>query len=316
MMGAPLGTIKIRRTERVPGGRPHKLYNNHPGNSSAEKYILSDRIMLPRLFAFDLDGTLLTGGKRLSPANENALHEMAEAGAVIAFASGRLGSSMQKLVPATLPDVAMLTLNGAAVYTGRSKGARKILDIPLSNTAADCLVDHALNKPFGLNYYIDGRLYAVNNQTTAPWLGLYYEQTGTEYHYVENLDAFRGRRPSKIIFVGPPALLDEQETYFRRRWGASVYVCRTWDYYLEFMDPRVNKAAGLEALAKEYGVEWPQVAAFGDAENDIPMLEKAGQGIAMANASTEVKRAAGRVSPWTNDEDGVAKEWERMKKEL
>ena len=71
--------------------------------------------MIPHLFAFDLDGTLLTDDKLLSPANTRALHEMAAAGAVIVFASGRLGSSMQKIVPSTLPDVALLTLNGAAV---------------------------------------------------------------------------------------------------------------------------------------------------------------------------------------------------------
>jgi hypothetical protein len=43
------------------------------------------------------------------------------------------------------------------------------------------------------------------------------------------------------------------------------------------------------------------------------MLEMAGLGVAMANAVPQVKRAAHRVSPWTNDEDGIAREWERMK---
>jgi hydroxymethylpyrimidine pyrophosphatase-like HAD family hydrolase len=80
------------------------------------------------------------------------------------------------------------------------------------------------------------------------------------------------------------------------------------------MDPCANKGHGLEALAREYGLDWSAIAAFGDAANDIPMLEKAGWGVAMANATPEVKLAAGRVSPWTNNEDAVAKEWELMKK--
>ena len=82
--------------------------------------------MLPRLFAFDLDGTLLNEGKQLSPANARALREMAETGAVIVYASGRMGSAMEKFVPPAISDVAMLTLNGAKVYTGRSSGARKV----------------------------------------------------------------------------------------------------------------------------------------------------------------------------------------------
>lgn len=273
--------------------------------------------MLPRLFAFDLDGTLLTDGKQLSPANTRALHEMAASGAVVAFASGRLGSSMQKHVPPDLDDVAMLTLNGAVVYTGRANGARKVLDISMPDVNADYLIEYARNKPFALNYYIDDNLYAVRTASSEPWIRLYYDQTGTEYHFVEDLGVFHGRRPSKMIFVGDPAIIDDQEKKFRRLWGSSVlYICRTWDYYLEFLDVRANKAAGLEVLAKEYGVDWSQIAAFGDAENDIPMLEKAGVGIAMANATPQVKLAAGRVSAWTNNEDGIAKEWELMKKTL
>jgi hydroxymethylpyrimidine pyrophosphatase-like HAD family hydrolase len=45
------------------------------------------------------------------------------------------------------------------------------------------------------------------------------------------------------------------------------------------------------------------------------MLKKAGLGIAMANAPDEVKRAARRVSSWTNDDNGVAREWELIKRD-
>ena len=129
-----------------------------------------------------------------------------------------------------------------------------------------------------------------------------------------HFDRFRGRQPSKIIFVGSPVVLDEQQKHFKELWGDSVYICRTWDYYLEFLNPKANKASGLEALADAYGINLSDVAAFGDAENDIPMLRKAGLGVAMANAEPEVKIAAGRVSRWTNNEDGVAREWEEIKK--
>jgi hydroxymethylpyrimidine pyrophosphatase-like HAD family hydrolase len=35
--------------------------------------------------------------------------------------------------------------------------------------------------------------------------------------------------------------------------------------------------------------------------------------VAMANAEDGVKAASRYVSPWTNDQDGVAREWERLK---
>jgi len=233
---------------------------------------------------------------------------------VIAFATGRLGSSIEKYIPESLlDDVALLTLNGAEVSMSRRYRSTKVHYAPLSSTTADYLIDYARRREFACNYYIDGRLYAVRDDRTEPWIGVYFEQTGSRYQFVPSLDRFRGRQPSKVIFVGAPPVIDEQERVFRSLWGDSVYICRTWDYYLEFLDPRANKAIGLEALATAYHISWPEIAAFGDAVNDIPMLQKAGLGIAMANAPDVVKRAAHRISSWTNSEDGVAKEWELIK---
>ena len=266
-----------------------------------------------KLFAFDLDGTLLNDKKRISPENKRALFEMAERGSAVVFATGRLGSSVLRYIPKGLDDVALLILNGAEVYTGSRRGSRRVHYAPLSSDAADFLIKYSRGRGYACNYYIDGRLYAVRDEKNGQWIDLYIRQTGSRYRFVTSLERFAGRRPSKVIFVGAPRVIDEQEKYFRRLWGDSVYICRTWDHYLEFLDPLANKAVGLEALAKVYHIGWPQISAFGDAANDIPMLKKAGLGIAMANAPDEVKNAARRVSPWTNDDDGVAREWELIK---
>ncbi|MBN1127831.1 MAG: HAD family phosphatase [Chitinispirillaceae bacterium] len=268
-----------------------------------------------RLFAFDLDGTLLNDRKQLSPATSRALEEIAAQGGRIVFATGRLGSSMSGYVPSRLDDIALLTLNGAEVRTGRASGSRLVHYAPLSAGIADYLIGYGADKGFALNYYLDGTLYAVRNERSAPWIDLYFAQTGTAYRFVESLDPFLGNRPSKVIFVGDKSIIDDQEAFFRRRWGHGVYICRTWDHYLEFLDPVANKADGLDALLKTDGIEWHEVVAFGDAENDIPMLQKAGLGIAMANAPESVKNAADRVSKYGNNDDGVAREWESIKQE-
>ena len=46
--------------------------------------------------------------------------------------------------------------------------------------------------------------------------------------------------------------------------------------------------------------------AIGDAANDISMIEYAGLGVAMANASEDVKKVADLITV-SNEEDGVAK---------
>jgi Cof subfamily protein (haloacid dehalogenase superfamily) len=272
--------------------------------------------MFPKLFAFDLDGTLLDDKKQLSHANIDALHEISSTGAILAFASGRIGSSMKPYVEKIKSKVALLTLNGAVVYSDSPDLSEPIYNSPLSSEFADFLLQYANNKNFGLNYYIEEQLYAVKQTVNSQWYDLYFEQTSSKYTFVSSFDHFSGKAPSKIIFIGDPEELDEQEVYFRSLWGDSVYICRTWDYYLEFLNINANKGKGIEALADAYGIKTEDIIAFGDAPNDIPMLQKAGLGIAMKNAEPEVKSVANRISAFTNNEDGIANEWELIKKEF
>lgn len=269
--------------------------------------------MVPRLFAFDLDGTLLDSRKNLSKANLQALREIQKCGAVVAFASGRLGSSMCKYCSEGL-EISMLTLNGAAVYKGKDLSSQLIFEAPLDAVYANFLLSYAQDQKFALNYYINDKLYTLKRPEKKPWIDLYYQQTSTEYIFLETFDQFSDRTPSKILFVGDSSEIDKQEAYFRSLWKDSIYICRTWDHYLEFLNPLANKGTGLKMLAQAHGLDLSQTIAFGDAENDIPMLEAAGMGIAMGNALDKVKAVASKVSSWSNDEDAIAKEWTLMKK--
>jgi hydroxymethylpyrimidine pyrophosphatase-like HAD family hydrolase len=81
--------------------------------------------------------------------------------------------------------------------------------------------------------------------------------------------------------------------------------------YLEVLPVGVNKAKALGILSETLGLELSQVAAIGDAPNDLEMLKEVGLPIAMGNASSEVKAAAEWVVG-TNDEAGVAQAARRL----
>ncbi len=266
-----------------------------------------------KLAAFDLDGTLLTNDKRLTPANNDALEDMHRNGLHVALASGRLGSSVMHVADLLDFEPCLMTLNGAAVYRGKPSPENLVYSAPLEARFADYLVEYATGKGFAINYYIDGSLYSIHTEKTDRWNRLYNQQTQTPCTYLPDLAAFAGRTPFKVIFVGEPVLLDELQESFRALWDGQVYMCRTWEYYLEFLDLEANKARGIEALAHALGVSLADAVAFGDAENDIPMLEACGIGIAVRNASEHAKTAAKHVSEWSNEEDAVAKEWQRLK---
>ena len=75
--------------------------------------------------------------------------------------------------------------------------------------------------------------------------------------------------------------------------------------FLEIVNAQVNKGEALRFVAEHFGVKREEVMAIGDSNNDIAMVEYAGLGVAMGNASPRVKEAAD-VMTKSNQEDGVA----------
>jgi Cof subfamily protein (haloacid dehalogenase superfamily) len=86
--------------------------------------------------------------------------------------------------------------------------------------------------------------------------------------------------------------------------NTSFYLSK--DNYLEITHTKVSKETAISALAEYYEIKPSEIMAIGDNYNDLPMLELAGLGIAMANSPIEVKTAADFLTD-SNNEDGVAK---------
>ena len=89
------------------------------------------------------------------------------------------------------------------------------------------------------------------------------------------------------------------------RFKEELYVTLSKAEYLEFLPPTADKGKALALVAQRYGIGQAQTVAFGDGWNDVPMLQWAGLGLAVANAVDPAKAAADRVIG-SNDEDGVA----------
>ena len=83
--------------------------------------------------------------------------------------------------------------------------------------------------------------------------------------------------------------------------------CESSRWYPIFADINVkncNKASGMDWFLSYYGIDRAFSMAFGDGENDISMLKHAAIGIAMGNASDEVKKIADYVTG-SADEEGI-----------
>ena len=252
-----------------------------------------------QLAAIDLDGTLLGSDHAISPGNAAAVRRAAATGAKIVLASGRqwetIDAFARKLgLPPASPIIAY---NGAMI---RTHGGETWFHQPLPTEAAQIIVHYCLAHGLHLNLYYDDTLYV---QSDTHWGRTYQERTGTIPH-VTDLTRFDDKRPTKLLLIDTLVTTNRLLAYFQAEFGPSLYITKTEDEYLEFMDPDVNKGVALAHTAAHLGVTAAQCVAFGDSYNDLPMLQWAGLGVAMGNARAELKAVAGRIAP-SADADGV-----------
>ena len=128
---------------------------------------------------------------------------------------------------------------------------------------------------------------------------------------VENLADFLTFSPIKILMSVDPAELKAVQQTIADFLPDSLTVVQTADFYLEVIPRVINKGQGIRDICGVLGLDPKQVIAFGDAENDIPMLRAAGMGVAMGNAAEAVKAAADMVT-LSNNEDGIAAALEKL----
>jgi hypothetical protein len=93
--------------------------------------------------------------------------------------------------------------------------------------------------------------------------------------------------------------------------GERATANRSQPYYLDITNEDANKGAVVDFLSHRIGVPADEIATIGDQPNDVVMFKRSGFGIAMGNASDEVKMQAAAVTDSYNDE-GFAKAVERF----
>jgi Cof subfamily protein (haloacid dehalogenase superfamily) len=258
--------------------------------------------MIYKLAAIDLDGTLLHSGTHdITNGNAVGVREAVRNGAQIVLASGRQWVTISKFaqqldLPLTAPIVAY---NGAMI---RTSGGDLWFHQPLPADAAAQIVAYCAANGYHLNYYLNDELYVRDH---TKWVDIYRKRTGTVAHITGNLGRFDGQRPTKLILVDTLETTNRLLIDFQGVFGDTLYITKTEDEYLEFMDPNVNKGRALAEIAQRLGLAADECAAFGDSFNDMPMLEWAGLGVAMASGRDELKAIAQRIAPRADD-DGVA----------
>ena len=108
----------------------------------------------------------------------------------------------------------------------------------------------------------------------------------------------------KVMMIDPQEKLDEAIKKLPKDLYEKYSVFKSAPFFLEFTNKEVDKGKGLKKLGEYLGIKQDEIIACGDAGNDLSMVEYAGLGVAMENATDDVKKAANYIT-LSNDEDGI-----------
>ena len=246
-----------------------------------------------RLAAADLDGTLLGPRKEISAENLAALRTLQGRGARIVLASGRRHQNSLHFYRELALSGWLMSCSGALIKdpdTGET-----LREVPLVPATAAQLVSEGQASGYTLVYYHRDHLYIAERNR---WTDLYESRVGEKAElYPGKLDDLNGESALKIVWYGEPARLQAQRPALEATYQQSAKIVATDPENLEFLAPEANKAAALAVIAAFYQVKQTEILAFGDGENDAPMLGWAGLGVAVDGADEAAKSAARLVGP-------------------
>lgn len=110
-------------------------------------------------------------------------------------------------------------------------------------------------------------------------------------------------QPSKLLILCDTEDLDKITQHVRDELTPDAHVIRgAPPFFVEVLDPHVNKGHGLRRLCDSLSIPLEEVIAFGDGDNDVEFLQIAGWGVAMKNAREVLKSVANEVGEWSNNE--------------
>ncbi len=268
-----------------------------------------------RMLALDLDDTLLRGDLTISSRTKNALKKAEAAGVVVVLASGRSPPAMEKygkeLGLHKRPGY-MVCNNGVTIQ--ESHTGTVIYEGQLPVDAALMAYDLVDAEGLSVSIYEETTIYVSRRNEFADQD---QKMTGFRQVVVEN---FRGMIKAgciKLVIPGDPLLLRPMESILKTYIGDQVTIFTSKPYFLEILPPATGKGEALAMVAEKLGIPRESVMAVGDSMNDETMIRWAGVGVAMRNGDDRIKKIADYITPWTNEEDGVADLVERfiLKKE-
>jgi len=268
-----------------------------------------------RLFAVDVDGTLLDGTHRLRTEVKEAINRLAASGCRLVLATARGPQAVVEIVQQFDFAPSLICFSGGWIGELDSTSmqpANVRFDRRLATDFAGSILNEAINQGVEPNVFTPGswRVRKLTDEIAEEIRIVNLQPLVSDELLTGDIE------PSKIMLISRLDIADKALPSIERAiQSLSPVAVSTMTYskrnYLEILPTGVNKAKAVAALSQFLGVDLSEVAAVGDGLNDLEMLSEAGFAIAMGNASDRLKAEADLVVR-SNDEAGVAQAVEEI----
>lgn len=276
-----------------------------------------------KLFAIDLDGTLLHSNHTISKENALAIKKRQEQGDLVLIATGRASFDAQNILRKHhIFGCPIIASNGAELqYKIDDRVLRN--NTSMDRQTSERILRYLSEEEVYVQIYLEDKILLeseatdillakiekerVLNQSFSADLFLHSIQAQLTQYGVEYVDSITPNDLScviKFMIVSPnQGLLKKIER--RLSLINTCSISSSGAYNLEVMSVGINKGSALIKVATDCNIELSNTIAIGDNQNDLSMFQIAGSGVAMKNAEESIKSIA-TYETLDNEHNGVA----------
>lgn len=261
-----------------------------------------------KLIALDCDGTLLNSRKEITERTILAINKAKEKGIKVVLASARpfyrLESFITKLGLLT-NDQYTIAFNGGLVMN--NTGDEILFSKSFSYSQVKELIDFGHEHQTAMFLYTKDCIFSnINDEKYKK------KNPDVKFNVIDftNTD-FKDIQIYKIAYVNVPERTKELRRELPLDFNERYEISSSVPQFIEFVDQGITKSLALKLIGERNKISCDEMLAFGDEDNDIPMFKLVGYGVAMGNATGEVKKFADYITG-SNDDDGVAQAIEKF----
>lgn len=264
-----------------------------------------------KLVLSDVDGTLFKKDLTVGDRTKRAIKAFTNRGGAFVLCSGRAPVALERIAKVIGTDGQRLpfcAFNGALI---KDRSEKVIADETISNEDLLFVVRFAKAHGERVVFYNDKLIVDRLDDDARRLINVTFdvaEEVGDFEHYL----AYNTVNCKKAVIVGESENISKLIDKAKKRFPDTLEITSGAGIFLEAQSKRASKGTALIKTAEYLGVPIDKTLAVGDYLNDIPMLEAAGLGVAVANAHDDVKAVADYVSKNTNEEDAVAEILEKF----